>query len=71
MTEEEKQQLRDLKVRASADLVKAIGEYGSLMSDTDPRIGEYIQAVAADPEGHNLYEILGALRYFHIRERHP
>lgn len=70
MTDEEKQQLRDCKTKAIEDLRNAILGYPQYLDDTDPRIGEYLTKVAEDPDGHNLYEILGCARYFDIRNRY-
>lgn len=70
MTEEEKQQLRDLKTVSAEKLKKAVAQHATYLEDTDTRIGEYLHSVARNPDGHNLYEILGCLRYFDIRNRH-
>lgn len=70
MTEEEKQYLRDAKKEAIAILQKEIKESHSFLDDTDLRIGEYLRMVAADGDAHNLFEILGCVRYFDIRRRY-
>lgn len=70
MTEEEKQQLRDLKEVSAQKLQRLVEENPQYLEDTDARIGEYLSTVSADPEGHNLYEILGCVRYFDLRERY-
>lgn len=70
MTEEEKQKLRDLKAKASRDLLEEIEENQEFLYDTDERIGEYLRMVSSDCDSHNLYEILGCLRYFDIRRRY-
>lgn len=70
MTEEEKSYLRAYKVKAIGDLQQAIIDHPEWMEDTDARIGEYLVKVAENPEGHNLYEILGCVRYFELRERY-
>ena len=70
MTEEEKQHLRECKVKAVGDLQQSIIDNPEFLNDTDDRIGEYLIKVAEDPEGHNLYEILGCVRYFDLRRRY-
>lgn len=70
MTDEEKQQLRHLKASSADRLKEAVTRCHGLLDDTDTRIGEYLRVVAENPDKHNLYEILGCLRYFDIRERY-
>lgn len=70
MTEEEKQQLRELKKESSRRLREAVASHPQWLEDTDKRIGEYLRGVAGDPDAHNLYEILGCERYFDIRARY-
>lgn len=70
MTEEEKIHLRNKKEAGATELKRLVAEKSVLLEDTDRRIGEYLRKVSEDPEGHNLYEILGCVRYFDIRERY-
>lgn len=37
---------------------------------TDGRIGAYLAAIRDEPEAHNLYEVLAALRFCEMHERH-
>ena len=39
-------------------------------AETDGRITAYLDAVRREPDGHNLYEVLGALRFCEMAERH-
>lgn len=69
MTEEEKDRLR----RAKADVTSAlasvrIGAYR--LGEVDRRIEEYLRGVASNPEGHNLYEQLAALRFFRLAQKY-
>lgn len=70
MTDEEKQQLRDCKQKVASKLLSLVNRSSIYLEDTDPRIGVYIRMVAEDPDLHNLYEILGCVRYFDIRKRY-
>ena len=67
MTEEEKQSEREYKKEAEdrlKTLCHNLSIYNYALDNTDVRIREYIESVALDTEGHNLYEILGILRFF-------
>lgn len=44
------------------------GQWGEIWG-TDERIGEYVREVAGDMEGHNLYEVLGVIRFLRMGER--
>ena len=75
MTEIEKERQRALK----GDAVKELGRllesgggtaFAEVLDGTDGRIGEYVRGVAAEPEGHNLYEILGVLRFLRLKGKY-
>lgn len=70
MTEEEKEELRQLKARTATDLQSNMNDYASrfryALDKTDKRIGQYIREVVANPEAHNLYELLGISRFFRL-----
>lgn len=66
-------ELRQLKKETSEALAREVPALMSGHPDipgTDPRIGEYLCGVADHPEGHNLYEQLGALRFCRMSERY-
>lgn len=74
MTEEEKRQERRLKEQ-TADRLRAMrpgimGAYRAALNDTDPRIGEYVCECMDNPGGHNLYELLGVVRFFTMLDRY-
>nr|DAN74204.1 MAG TPA: Large Terminase [Caudoviricetes sp.] len=70
MTEEEKQILRELKsdtadyLRCNIDTYKTT--FSRALFDTDKRIGDYVCEVIANPDDHNLYELLGIRRFFYL-----
>lgn len=70
MTEEQKQQRRDLKQHVSEYLSANKGllnsRYKYALHDTDKRIGEYVSGIIDHPTEHNLYEILGVKRFFEL-----
>ena len=70
MTEEEKEHLRRLKADTAGTLAKErrtmLARYKRALVDTDPRIGEYLCALADAPERHNLYELLAAVRFLRL-----
>ncbi|MCM1029742.1 MAG: terminase large subunit [Pseudoflavonifractor sp.] len=63
MTEEERAGLAEAKARVSEALTAIPGETISLMSETDPRIADYVTGVADHPEAHNLWEQLAVERF--------
>ena len=73
MTEEEKARLRRLKADVAAELQgrreRYAVEYRHALADTDGRIGCYVSSVIADPEAHNLYELLKIRRFFAMLDR--
>lgn len=68
MTDEEKARDRALKTGLALRLPELTAgwewEYRETLDRTDPRIWEYVAGCCADPEGHNLYELLGIKRFF-------
>lgn len=71
MTEEEKQKHRDWKVEAVARLQGIdLAAYRYALCDTDPRLRSYVESVRRAPEAHNLYEVLGVVRFFSLLDRH-
>ena len=71
MTEEEKRGYRELKARAAADLAKKVAEgEPPCLRDTDARLWEYVRLVASAPDAHNLYEILGVLRFLRLLDKY-
>lgn len=74
MTEEEKGRLRSIKAEAVADLQVHLGDYQKrhrlALVDTDKRIGDYAVGVVSNPDGHNLYEILGVRRFLRLLDKY-
>ena len=74
MTEEEKEHLRRLKADTADTLAKErrtmLARYKRALVDTDPRIGEYLCALADAPERHNLYELLAAVRFLRLLDKY-
>ena len=69
MTEEEKDKLRAAKVDVTARLaVMDIDRYR--LPEVDSRLDEYVRMVAADPDGHNLWEQLAVLRFFGMIDKY-
>lgn len=69
MTEEEKDKLRAAKVDVTARLAAMdIDRYR--LSEVDSRLDEYVRMVAADPDGHNLWEQLAVLRFFGMIDKY-
>lgn len=67
MTEDQKQNLREIKSNAYADIL----QYQPRMKtdfahvfNADKRLIEYVDKVVSDYNGHNLYEILAVRRFF-------
>ncbi len=69
MTEEEKDRLRQEKINVTEDLVNIDIERYRL-SEVDSRLYRYVQEVASNPEGHNLYEQLAVRRFFTMCDRY-
>lgn len=61
MNEQEAERDRRLKREAAQRLAEA--RLPDFVRKTDRRIADYVHEVAAHPDGHNLYELLGVLRF--------
>ncbi len=74
MTEEEKQYFRDCKKTVVASLQEREADifvrYRYALDGTDPRLAQYVRGVIDNPSGHNLYEILGVQRFFHLLDKY-
>lgn len=74
MIEEEKEQFRQLKRKASAELVAIrptiLQDYKKALLVTDRRLGEYVCNVIDHSEAHNLYELLGVKRFFAMLDKY-
>lgn len=74
MTEEEKKELRALKLRCSERLQACIDDYTKKYSyalvGTDRRLLDYVICTAKNPDSHNLYELLGVERFFQLLGRY-
>lgn len=74
MTENEKELWRERKSREAArlkdDFLGYVVSYRYAMADTDQRIEDYVREVVMNPDGHNLYEILGVRRFFDLLSRY-
>lgn len=63
-------QSREYKERKAAEVAAIdLSEY-DLVDGDDTRLRDYIRSVAEDPEAHNLYEILAALRFLAFMRRY-
>lgn len=74
MTEEEKTIERETKHAVSMRLANMqpimMRRYKQALTDTDPRIGEYVSEVSSHTERHNLYEVLAVERFLHLLDRY-
>lgn len=71
MTEDERRRLRKCKEDAVARLrALPLGNYTYALGDADGRIERYVRTVRDDPGSHNLYEVLGVLRYFSLLDKY-
>ncbi len=74
MTEEEKGRLRSIKAEAVAELQAHLGDcqkrHRQALVGTDKRIGDYVSGVVGNPDGHNLYEILGVRRFLRFLDKY-
>lgn len=69
MTEEEKDRLHQAKEEVTAILAATnIDQYR--LSEVDSRLDLYVREVAANPDGHNLYEQLAVARFFTMCDRY-
>lgn len=63
-------QSREYKAQKAAELAAVnLGEY-ALTDGDDTRLYDYIKSVADCPDAHNLYEILGVLRFLEFMRRY-
>lgn len=63
-------QSREYKERKAAELAAIRLDDYDLTDGDDSRLRDYISSVAADPDAHNLYEILAALRFLKFMRRY-
>lgn len=74
MTEVEKQVFRNLKEETVRYLQSALPgfrtRYGRPLDDADPRLWVYVTSVISNPDGHNLYELLGVRRFFDMLSKY-
>ena len=68
--ESEKKRLRELKKKAVCELHAVNIDLYPILDKTDKRLRKYIEFVQDNPEEHNLYEILAAVRFFHHLEKY-
>ena len=67
MTDERKQTEREAKRLAIERLSSAdLGKY--LLRSIDPRLLKYFKSLIADPVAHNVYELLGAVKFLRLLE---
>lgn len=67
MTTEEEWKVRKEKF---VKQLQAVNISAYMLEATDPRLLHYVTEVANNPEGHNLYEILGVLSFFRKLDRY-
>lgn len=71
MTEEEKDRLRQAKTDVSAQLAEVLGRLGDYrLVEVDERLECYVEEVAGNPEGHNLYEQLAVMRFLRMADKY-
>lgn len=63
-------QSREYKAQKVAELAAVNLDDYNLVDGDDSRLRDYIRSVASDPEAHNLYEILAALRFLKFMRRY-
>lgn len=68
--ESEKKRLRELKKKAVCELHAVNIDLYPILDNTDTRLRKYIELMQDDPEEHNLYEILAAVRFFHHLDKY-
>ena len=59
-------ELKALKSQALERLAHQIPEQEQLLTQIDPRLTAYMKGVASSPDTHNLWEILGCLRWLRL-----
>lgn len=71
MTEEEKDRLRQAKTDVSAQLAEVLGRLGDYrLAEVDERLDCYVEEVAGNPDGHNLYEQLAVMRFLRMADKY-
>lgn len=71
MTEEEKDRLRQAKTDVSAQLAEVLGWLGDYrLVEVDERLECYVEEVAGNPDGHNLYEQLAVMRFLRMADKY-
>lgn len=71
MTEEEKDRLRQAKTDVSAQLAEVLGRLGDYrLVEVDERLECYVEEVARNPDGHNLYEQLAVMRFLRMADKY-
>ena len=71
MTEEEKDRLRQAKTYVSAQLAEVLGRLGDYrLVEVDERLECYVEEVAGNPDGHNLYEQLAVMRFLRMADKY-
>lgn len=65
----ENKELIELKVSTIKKL-RAIDVDSYALNDTDSRLPEYINMCIAEPDKHNLYELLSIVRFFHLLDKY-
>lgn len=59
MTQEEKQQAQEL-------LSRRLKEQWTQVSKIEPRLGDYLSDLVTNPDNHNAYELLGAVKFLRL-----
>lgn len=74
MTEEQKQQERQLKADVAAELQAGrntyLTKYRYALADTDRRLEDYVTSVIDNPDAHNIYELLKIRRFFQLLDKY-
>lgn len=74
MTQAEIERWREYKAGVVDELQRErwtiLGRYRGALVDTDGRIGAYVLKVIDEPEGHNVYELLGVRRFLRLLDRY-
>jgi len=65
MTDERKQTEREAK-RLAIERLSDADLDGYLLGDIDPRLLDYYNSLIADPDGHNVYELLAAVKFLRL-----
>lgn len=74
MTQAEIERWREYKAGVVDELQRErwtiLDRYRGALVDTDERIGAYVLKVIDEPEGHNVYELLGVRRFLRLLDRY-